>query len=108
MVPTPMQTLMNPLMSMNPLMGRPQQVLITQQVPAKEQTVIEDIDENSRYPIGKDLAVIAINIDCDDERYVTADDGILLYTREFAMYYGQAALVEKDERRYLTGCKSSV
>jgi hypothetical protein len=47
--------------------------------------------------------VIAINIDCNDNRYVTADDGILLYTREFAMYYyGQAALVEKDERRYVT------
>jgi hypothetical protein len=38
-----MQTLMNPLMSINPLMGGPQQVLITQQVPAKEPTVIEDI-----------------------------------------------------------------
>jgi hypothetical protein len=36
-VPTPMQTLMAPLMSMNPLMGGPQQV------PAKEPTVIEDI-----------------------------------------------------------------
>jgi hypothetical protein len=64
---------------------------------------VEDIDENARYPVGKDLAVIiAINRECDDERYVTADDGILLYTRDFAMYDGQATLVEKDERRYLT------
>jgi hypothetical protein len=47
---------------------------------------VEDIDENSRYPNGKDLAVTAINIDCDDNRYLTADDGIQLYTRDFAMY----------------------
>jgi hypothetical protein len=42
--PTPMQTLMTPWTSMNPMMGAPpQQVLITQQVSAKEPTVIKDI-----------------------------------------------------------------
>jgi hypothetical protein len=60
---------------------------------------VEGIDEDARYSAGKDLAVIAVNQECDEERYVTADDGILLYTREFAMYYGQATLAETNEGR---------
>jgi hypothetical protein len=62
----------------------------------------EGINENSRYPAGKDLAVIAVNKDCDEGVFVTADDGILLYTKEFATYYGQAVLVERDEDNYWT------
>jgi hypothetical protein len=48
----------------------------------------EGINKNQRYLADKDLAVIAVNKDCDEGVFMTADDGILLYTKEFVTYYG--------------------
>jgi hypothetical protein len=60
----------------------------------------EGIDEKLRYSAGKDVAVAVVNKD-GEEVYLTADDGITLYTKEeFATYYGKAVLVERDEDNY--------
>jgi hypothetical protein len=59
----------------------------------------EDIDVKVKFPRGKDIAVLAVNKDGEDV-YLTADDGITLYTKEFVELYGKAVLVEKDEDNY--------
>jgi hypothetical protein len=51
------------------------------------------------YPKGKDIVVLTVNEDGEDA-YLTADDGIALYTKGFIAEYGKAVLVDRNEDSY--------
>jgi hypothetical protein len=59
----------------------------------------EGIDVTQPFPQGKDIAVLAVNEEAEDV-YLTADDGIVLYTKGFIEHYRRAVLVKKDENNY--------
>lgn len=59
----------------------------------------EGVDLDEAFPQGKDIAVLAKTED-DEEAYLTADDGITLYTKGFIEHYGVAVLVDKNESNY--------
>jgi hypothetical protein len=59
----------------------------------------EDFDLTEAFPQGKDIAILAVNEDYEVV-YLTADDGIALYTKGFIEHYGTAVLVEKEENNY--------
>ena len=51
------------------------------------------------FPTGKDIAVLAVNEDAEDV-YLTAYDGIALYTKGFIAHYGRAVLIDANEHNY--------
>jgi hypothetical protein len=59
----------------------------------------EGIDLTQAFPQGKDIAVLAVDEDYEDV-YLTADDGMVLYTKGFIEHYGTAVLVKREENNY--------
>jgi hypothetical protein len=64
------------------------------------------IDLTEAFPQGKDIAVLAVN-EAFEDKYLTADDGIALYTKGFIKHYGVAALVEQGGGQLLATTRGS-